>query len=142
MRVALGIALQLVIGTAVTLLLGFLVMVVTGATVATAVGDTISYVLIFVDIALVTWFALLVVGGIRRRGIGWGVRGSLAAAALGALMNLVWIVLLSLINGGLDLAAITLGVRAGVYLLLAVAVTAPLVLRVLVKTSAPAAPRP
>ena len=133
MRIALGIALQVVIGTILTLALGFLVFLAMDASVSVAVEATIQYVLIFVDIALVTWLVLLIVGGVRRRGIGWGVRGSIAAAGLGALMNLAWIVLLSVINGGFDPDALALGIRAGIYLVVAAAITAPLVLRLLVK---------
>ena len=58
---------------------------------------------------------------------------SLASALIGAVVNLIWIVILSAINGGADIFAIALGVQAGIFFLIAVAITAPLVLRVFVR---------
>ena len=95
--------------------------------------QAIRLVLGFVDIGIVTWVVLLIVGAARRRGLGWGIGGSFLAALIGAVVNLIWIVILSAINGGADIFAIALGVQAGIFFLIAVAITAPLVLRVFVR---------
>ncbi len=131
----LGALLQGMIGTILTMVLAVMFFVlVRGLSPADAVLDqAIPRVLLFVDIGIVTWVVLLIVGAVRRRGLGWGIRGSLLAAVIGAAMNLVWIIILSALNGGVDAAAIALGVQAGVFFLVAVAITAPLVLRVILR---------
>lgn len=130
-----GVVLQGIIGTVLTVALAVLFfMAVQGISPAAAVVEqAIPRVLVFVDIGIVTWVALLIVGAVRRRGLGWGIRGSLLAALIGAVVNLIWIVILSVINGGVDAAAIALGVQAGLFFLVAVAITAPVVLRVLLR---------
>jgi hypothetical protein len=134
----LGVILQGIIGTILTVLLAVLFFVLSrGMSPADALLEQgIPNVLIFVDIAIVTWVVLLIVGAVRRRGAGWGIGGSLLAAVIGAVMNLIWIVILSALNGGVDIEAVALGVQAGLFFLVAVAITAPLVLRVLVRPSA------
>ena len=131
----LGVVLQAVIGTVVTVVLaGLYFMLILGMGPSEAFLDqAIRLVLGFVDIGIVTWVVLLIVGAARRRGLGWGIGGSLLAALIGAVVNLIWIVILSVINGGADIFAIALGVQAGIFFLIAVATTAPLVLRVFVR---------
>ncbi|HPG75266.1 MAG TPA: hypothetical protein PK282_04165 [Rhodoglobus sp.] len=131
----LGVVLQAVIGTVLTVVLaGLYFMLILGMGPSEAFLDqAIRLVLGFVDIGIVTWVVLLIVGAARRRGLGWGIGGSLLAALIGAVVNLIWIVILSVINGGADIFAIALGVQAGIFFLIAVATTAPLVLRVFVR---------
>ena len=137
-RKVLAIVLQVLLVTALTwALAGVYFTVVLGEQPSEAFFDqAVRMVLIFVDIGIITWAVLLIVGDIRGRGIGWGIGGSLAAAVVGIVVNLIWIFILSLINGGADIFAIALGVQAGVFFLLATAIIAPLVLRVIVKPSA------
>ena len=137
-RKVLAIVLQVLLVTALTLALaGVYFTVVLGEQPSGAFFDqAVRMVLIFVDIGIITWAVLLIVGAIRGRGIGWGIGGSLVAAVVGIVVNLIWIFILSLINGGADIFAIALGVQAGVFFLLATAIIAPLVLRVIVKPSA------
>ena len=131
----LGVVLQAVIGTVLTVVLaGLYFMLILGMGPSEAFLDqAIRLVLGFVDIGIVTWVVLLIVGAARRRGLGWGIGGSLLAALIGAVVNLIWIVILSVINGGADIFAIALGVQAGIFFLIAVAITAPLVLRAFVR---------
>lgn len=134
-RKVLAVVLQVILGTALTwALAGVYFAVLLGEPPSEAFFDQATRtVLIFIDIGILTWAALLVVGAVRGRGIGWGIGGSLVAAIVGIVVNLIWIVILSLVNGGADIFAIALGVQAGVFFLLATAIIAPLVLRVLVK---------
>lgn len=138
-RRVLAVVPQVVLVTALTwALAGAYFAVVLGVAPTEAFFDqAVRLVLIFVDIGIVTWTVLLVVGAVRGRGIGWGIGGSLLAAVVGVVVNLIWIVILSVINGGADIFAIALGVQAGIFFLIAVVIVAPLVLRVLVKTPAP-----
>jgi hypothetical protein len=131
----LGVVLQAVIGTVLTVVLaGLYFMLILGMGPSEAFLDqAIRLVLGFVDIGILTWVVLLTVGAVRRKGLGWGIRGSFLAALIGAVVNLIWIVILSAINGGADIFAIALGVQAGIFFLIAVAITAPLVLRVFVR---------
>ncbi len=131
----LSVVLQAVIGTVLTVALaGLYFMLILGMPPAEAFLDqAIRLVLIFVDIGIITWIVLLVVGAVRGKGIGWGIGGSLLAAVIGAVVNLVWIVILSVINGGADIFAVALGVQAGIFFLIAVAITAPVVLRVFLR---------
>lgn len=134
-RKVLTVVLQVVLVTALTwALAGVYFAMVLGESPSEAFFDQATrMVLIFIDIGILTWAAQLVVGAVRGRGIGWGTGGSLVAAVVGIVVNLIWIVILSLINGGADIFAIALGVQAGVFFLLATAIIAPLVLRVIVK---------
>ena len=138
-RRVLAVVLQVVLVTALTwALAGVYFTVVLGVPASEAFFDqAVRIVLIFIDIGIVTWAVLLVVGAIRGRGIGWGIGGSLVAAVVGIVVNLIWIVILSFINGGADIFAIALGVQAGVFFLLATVIVAPLVVRVIVKPAGP-----
>ena len=138
MRSVLRVVLQVVLGTLLTWAIGGLYFwLILGETPESAFFDqAVRMVLIFVDIGIVTWGILLIVGTARRRGIGWGVGGSILAAVIGTIVNLIWIVILSVINGGADIFAIALGVQAGIFFLIAVVVTAILVLRVILNPSA------
>jgi hypothetical protein len=137
-RPVLSVALQVVIGTLLTLVLaGTYFTLVVGVPPAEAYFDqAIRLVLTFVDIGIVTWFVLLIVGAVRKRGIGWGVGGSIIAAFAGAVMNLIWILILSIAGGGADLFAIALGVQADIFFLIAVVIVALLVHRALLKPPA------
>ena len=138
-RPVLSVILQVAIGTILTLALaGLYFFLVLGVQPTEAFFDqAIRIVLIFVDIGIVTWALLLIIGAVRKRGIGWGVGGSILAALIGTIVNLVWIVILSVINGGADIFAIALGVQAGIFFLIAVAITALLVLRVILNPAKP-----
>lgn len=132
--------LQAVLGTLLTIVLaGLYFLLLLGRPPAEAfLNQAIRLVLVFVDIGIVTWVILLVVGSVRERGLGWGVGGSTLAALIGAVANLIWIVILSVINGGADIFAIALGVQAGIFFLAAVAITAPVVLRLILWRRLPA----
>lgn len=134
-RRVVAVVLQVALVTVLTwTLAGVYFTVVLGVPASEAFFDqAVRMVLIFIDIGIITWAVLLVAGAVRGRGIGWGIGGSLVAAVVGIVVNLIWIVILSLINGGADIFAIALGVQAGVFFLLATAIIAPLVVRVIVK---------
>lgn len=121
-----GIVVEGILAVVLSLLLGAALVLLAGTPPDAVVAETVRLILVFMDIGIVTWLALRLVGVLRHRGIGWGVRGSLVAAVVGVLVNLLWIVILSVAGGGLDPAAILLGVEAGVVFLVAVAVAAPL----------------
>lgn len=133
MKLAAGIALQVAVVTVLAAVLGASWIALTGGATNGFVEAALQQVLLFVDIAIVTWLVLLIVGGVRGRGVGWGIRGSLIAAAIGAAMNLVWILILSLAGGGVDARALALGAQADIAFLISVAVTAPLLVRLVVK---------
>lgn len=68
---------------------------------------------VFMDLGLVVWMVLLIIGGIRRRGLGAGRAGTLAAAVVAALANLILIAAIVMQSGTVDMLAIGLGVQAG-----------------------------
>jgi hypothetical protein len=132
---ALGVVLQVVIATALTLLLAgaYFALILGVPPLEAFVDQAVRLVLGFVDIGILTWLVLLIVGSVRTRGIGWGVGGSVLAALVGAVVNLIWIVILSVLSGGADIFAIALGVQAGIFFLIAVVITALVVHRLLLK---------
>ena len=134
-RIVLRIVLQVVIATVLTLLLaGLYFWLVLGETPADAFFDqAVRLVLGFIDVGILTWLVLLIVGGMRKRGLGWGFGGSLLAALIGTVVNLIWIVILSIINGGADIFAIALGVQAGFFFLVGVVLAELLVRRVILR---------
>ncbi len=81
--------------------------------------DAPHLILVFMDIGIAAFAILLIVGGIRRRGLGWSIGGTFLAALIGAIVNLVWIAILSAGAGAVDPAAMTLGVQAGVIFVIA-----------------------
>lgn len=134
-RTAANIALKLVIAVVVTVALGLLYfLLVLGAAFPDALDQAVRLTLGFVDVGILAWLGLLIVGGVRRRGLGWGFGGGMLAALVGALVNLVWIAIISTIQGGADIFAIALGVQAGVFFLIG-ALVATLVVRRLLPIS-------
>lgn len=135
LRPVLSVILQVVIGTALTFLIGGFL----GGgwrSVLESLDFGLRGVLLFTDIAIGTWAVLLVIGNVRKRGIGWGVGGSIVAALIGAIVNLVWIGILSVVTGGeLNMFAVALGATNGIFFLIAVVITALLVLRVILNPS-------
>jgi hypothetical protein len=81
--------------------------------------DAPHLILVFMDIGIGVFAILLLIGGIRRRGLGWSIGGTFLAALIGAIVNLVWIAILSAAAGGVDPAAMLLGVEAGVIFVIA-----------------------
>ena len=134
-RIVLRIVLQVVVAVALTLLLaGLYFWLVLGETPANAFFDqAVLLVLGFIDVGILVWLGLLILGGARKRGIGWGFGGSLVAALIGAVANLVWIVIISIVNGGADIFAIALGVQAAIFFLIGVVLAELLVRRVLLR---------
>jgi len=118
-RTVVRVAVQAVLASALTVVFGWLFLLVVGNPPPIAWTKAITDVLLFVDIGIATWVVLLIVGAVRRRGVGWGIKGSMIAALIGALVNLLWIVILSAAGGGVDAAALGLGVQAGVLFLIA-----------------------
>ena len=81
--------------------------------------DAPHLILVFMDIGIAAFAILLIVGGIRRRGLGWSIGGTFLAALIGAIVNLAWITILSAGAGGVDPAAMLLGVQAGIIFVIA-----------------------
>ncbi len=83
--------------------------------------DAPRLILVFMDIGIAVFAILLIIGGIRRRGLGWSIGGTFLAALIGAIVNLVWIAILSASAdaGAVDPAAMLLGVQAGVIFVIA-----------------------
>ena len=88
--------------------------------------------LTFMDVGLVTWLVLLVIGAVRGRGLGFGMLGTILAALIAAALNLVAVTVIGVIQGGAQIFAIALGVEAGVVFLVA-AIAIALVVHGLVK---------
>lgn len=134
-RVVLRIVLQVVLAVALLLVLSALYFwFITDEGPAAGFDQALRSALLFIDIGILTWLVLLIVGGARKRGIGWGFGGSMLAALIGVVVNLIWVVILSIINGGADIFAIALGVQAGLFFLVSVALAEVLVRRVILRS--------
>jgi hypothetical protein len=92
---------------------------------------------LFMDVGLVVWLALLIVGAVRRRGIGWGIRGSIGAAFLAALTNLVVVIVVGFVQGGWAMLFVLFAVAGGLAFVIG-AVIAALAIAPRVKPSGPA----
>ena len=83
----------------------------------------------FMDVGLGVWVVLLIVGAVRRRGLGWSTFGTMVAAAIAATLNLLVVIVVAYIQSGADSSAIALGIEAGVIFVFAATVTALIVSR-------------
>lgn len=83
----------------------------------------------FMDVGLVVWVLLLVLGAARGRGLGFGVGGGILAALIAAAVNLVVVTVIALIQGGAQLFLVAFGVEAGILFLIAALIAVPLVQR-------------
>ena len=83
----------------------------------------------FMDIGLIAWLLLLIVGAARGRGLGFGMLGTILAALVAAALNLVVVLVLAVIQGGADILYIAFGVEAGIIFVLAALIVALVVQR-------------
>jgi hypothetical protein len=141
-RVILTIALELVLAILLALAVNGVWLLFLGESVADAFLDQgFRLLFTFMDVGLVVWLLLLILGAVRRRGLGWGVGGSLVAAFIGTLVNLTVVTIVAFVQGGANIFYIALGLEAGILFLIAAAVAVPIVHR-LVKPAAPATATP
>ncbi|MDF1478422.1 hypothetical protein PYV02_04925 [Leifsonia sp. H3M29-4] len=96
-------------------------------------------ILTFMDVGVIAWLLLLILGAARGAGLGFGMLGTVLAALISAALNLVVVVIVALVQGGAGIFAIALGVEAGIIFIVAALLVA-LVMYRLVKPSKPIAP--
>jgi hypothetical protein len=114
MRVLLRQLVILVISVVLDLIFAGLALLVQGMPVDRAfLVEGPNLIFVFMDIGLVIWMVLLIIGGIRRQGLGAGRAGTIIAAVVAALGNLVVITVLVVQSGSTDLIAIGIGALAG-----------------------------
>lgn len=114
MSVLLRQVITLVISVLLAWVFGGLAFLAQGAPVAEAFFvEAPSLVFVFMDLGLVVWMVLLIIGGIRRQGLGAGKAGTILAAIVAALANLAVIAVLVMQSGTVDMLAISLGLQAG-----------------------------
>lgn len=131
LRRCLTAALQLVLTLVLTVLAAGLLQWFFGATPAEAFLDQgPRLIFTFMDVGLIAWLLLLVVGAARGRGLGFGMLGTVLAALVAAALNLVVVVVVAVVQGGADILYIALGVEAGIIFIVAALITALVVQRV------------
>lgn len=82
----------------------------------------------FMDVGLIAFAVLLLIGGLRRKGLGWGTVGTVLAALLAAVVNLIVVAIIAIAGGGADIFYIAIGLEAGAIFVLG-AVLATLIAR-------------
>jgi hypothetical protein len=133
-------ALQAVLTLALSVLGAGLLQWFFGASPAEALLDQgPRLILTFMDVGVIAWLLLLILGAVRGAGLGFGMLGTILAALVAAALNLVVVVIVALVQGGADIFAIALGVEAGIIFIVAALLVA-LVMYRLVKPSKPIAP--
>lgn len=114
MRVILRQLVTLVVSVVLALVFAGLALLMQGMPVDRAfLVEGPNLIFVFMDIGLVIWMVLLIIGGIRRQGLGAGRAGTIIAAVVAALGNLVVITVLVVQSGSTDLIAIGIGALAG-----------------------------
>lgn len=132
-RAALRIVLDvlLTIALAIAAITGFLWIFT--ANVIDSAGEAARLLFLFMDVGLVVWVVLIIASAVRSRGSRPGVARTLLFAVIGALANVVVVIVVGLIQGG-DVATFVLfAVEAGIAFLIAALIAVPLVHRVIVK---------
>lgn len=114
MLVLLRQIITLVISVLLAWIFAGIAFLVQGAPVTDAfLVEAPTLVFVFMDIGLVVWMVLLIIGGIRRQGLGAGKAGTIVAAVVAALANLAVIAVIVMQSGTADPLAISFGVQAG-----------------------------
>lgn len=143
MSVLLRQVITLVISVLLAWVFGGLAFLVQGAPAGDAfLVEAPSLVFVFMDIGLVVWMVLLIIGGIRRQGLGAGKAGTIIAAVVAALANLAVIAVLVMQSGTGDMLAISLGVQAGAVFVAGAGVATVIAHRLVPPRAAPTAPAP
>ena len=136
-RVILTIVLQLVLAILLTLVLSGVWFLLLGESPAEAFLDQgFRLLFTFMDVGLVAWLLLLILGGVRRRGLGWGIGGSILAAFIATVVNLIVVVIVAFVQGGANIFYIALGLEAGMLFLIAAVIAVPIVHRLVKPTAA------
>jgi hypothetical protein len=139
LRRSLTAALQLVLTLVLAVLAAGLLQWFFGAAPAEAFLDQgPRLIFTFMDVGLIAWLLLLVIGAARGRGLGFGMLGTILAALVAAVLNLVVVTVVAVIQGGADILYIALGVEAGIIFIVAALITA-LVVQWVAGERAPAA---
>jgi len=100
MNRAVSVLLRLLIAIVVALALLTLERWIFSASFSGAIAEAPHRLFLFMDIGLGVWLLLLIVGAVRQRGIGWGVRGVIAAAVIGAVLNLLTVIAVGFVQQG------------------------------------------
>lgn len=88
--------------------------------------EVASLLFVFMGIGFAAWALLLIVGAIRRRGLGWGTGGALLAALIAAAFNVVAVSAIAIARGGADIFAIAIAIEAALVFVVATAIAVPL----------------
>jgi hypothetical protein len=133
-RVVLTLVLEVLLAVLLALVIGGLFLMLLGASPAEAfLSESPRLLFIFMDVGLVVWVVLLIVGAIRRKGLGWSIGGTILAAVIAALVNLIVVAVLAIAGGGADIFFIALGFEAGAIFVIAAAIATLLVRRVILR---------
>lgn len=126
LRVVSLTVLTFALSVVVAWILGGLLMWGFGSSPAEAfTHEVASLLFVFMGIGFAAWALLLVVGVLRRRGLGWGTGGAILAALVAAVLNVVAVSAIAIARGGADIFAIAIALEASVVFLIAVAIAAP-----------------
>jgi hypothetical protein len=136
-RVILTIVFEVVLAILLSLLLAGVWFLVLGESPAEAfLDDGFGLLFTFMDIGLIAWLLLLILGGVRRRGLGWGIGGSILAAFLAVIVNLIVVVIVAMVQGGANIFYIALGLEASIIFLIAAPIAVIVVQRLVKPASA------
>jgi hypothetical protein len=139
-RVILTIVLEVVLAILLSLVLAGVWFLFLGETLADAFfGDGFGLLFTFMDVGLIAWLLLLILGGVRRRGLGWGVGGSILAAFIAVIVNLIVVTIVAMVQGGANIFYIALGIEAGIVFLIAAPIAVLIVQRLVKPASTVAA---
>ena len=136
-RAPLRIILDVVLTIVLAIALITLFLWVFTANVIDSAGEGARLLFLFMDVGLVVWVLLMVIVAIRSRGARPRIGGTLLSAVIGAIVNLVVVIIVGFIQEGeLQVTFVLFAVEAGIAFLLAALVAVPLVHRVIVKPRA------
>jgi hypothetical protein len=108
-----------------------------GTTPSDAPVEALRLLFLFMDVGLIVWVAVLVIGVVRgrRNGTGPGVALTLVWALVGTVVNAIVVTIVGFVQGGWAALLVLFAIEAGIATLLAAAIVVPIVHRVLVKPS-------
>jgi hypothetical protein len=131
-RIILDVALTIV----VSLLVLGLWQALLGASLTDGFGEGARLLFLFMDVGLAVWVILLVIFAVRRRPLGVG--RTLLFAVIGALANLLTVIVVGIIQQGWAPLFILFATEAGIAFLVAAGIAVSVVHRVILRPAVPA----
>jgi hypothetical protein len=127
-RTIVALIVEVLLVVLVALLLSALWQWFLAGDLASGVVEGARLLFLFMDVGLAVWVVVLIVMTVRRRALP-GIGETLLAAIVGVVLNAIVVLIVGFVQGGWALLYVMFAISAGVALLIAVLIVAPIIRR-------------